>query len=274
MPATSTLLLFLPSLLLLSRAVTLVSPALVLESGYSITTVIDFNQHHPPGGSDAASVRPFALQPLARSQNLLLLLDSSRSTFYSVRLPLSQESEVSLLSGGGSIGFSDGDATSASFNHPRDFAVDSRDNVYVADRINHAIRKISSSSGMTTTIAGGYSRKSGHTDGPAQNATFSVDFDLVYMPKMCALLISDRGNRLIRQMDLKPEDCEDPQQSGKGLGAIPVCFIAAMALLFGLAFGFISRPFVTSLSNVSAIAGFFMSLKSSYELITLFLNAT
>lgn len=70
--------------------------------------------------------------------------------------------------------------------------------------------------GVTTTIAGGYSRKAGHTDGPAQNATFSDDFDLLFMHKMCSLLISDRGSGMIRQMDLKPEDCEEKPKSSKG----------------------------------------------------------
>lgn len=58
-----------------------------------------------------------------------------------------------------------------------------------------------------TTIAGGYSNKTGHTDGPAQDASFSNDFDLTFLPRRCILLISDRGNRLIRQMNLKPGDC-------------------------------------------------------------------
>jgi len=67
---------------------------------------------------------------------------------------------------------------------------------------------------MTSTIAGGYSKKAGHIDGPAQNASFSNDFDLAYIPTICALLISDRGNRLIRQLKLKPEDCTQKTQAG------------------------------------------------------------
>ena len=69
--------------------------------------------------------------------------------------------------------------------------------------------------GYTTTIAGGLSSGSGRRDGPAQNATFSTDFELVYVPKICALLVADRGNRLIRQINLKPEDCAHDTHSGK-----------------------------------------------------------
>ena len=65
-----------------------------------------------------------------------------------------------------------------------------------------------------TTIAGGYSQKSGHADGPARDASFSDDFELTFISEMCALLISDHGNRLVRQISLRPEDCS--RQSGSG----------------------------------------------------------
>lgn len=58
-----------------------------------------------------------------------------------------------------------------------------------------------------TTIAGGYSKKPGRGDGPAQSASFSDDFELAFVPEICALLISDHGNQLLRQINLKTEDC-------------------------------------------------------------------
>lgn len=66
-----------------------------------------------------------------------------------------------------------------------------------------------------TTIAGGYIQKTGKADGPAQNASFSDDFELAFDPQRCALLISDHGNRLVRQLDLKAEDCAG-SSSGSG----------------------------------------------------------
>lgn len=68
----------------------LVSSEILLESGYSITTVLDFNKPLPSGGLDVSGIHPFALHPLTRSANLLILLDSINSTFYSLDLPLSQ----------------------------------------------------------------------------------------------------------------------------------------------------------------------------------------
>ncbi|XP_058114900.1 uncharacterized protein LOC131257943 isoform X2 [Magnolia sinica] len=149
---------------------------------------------------------------------------------------------INHLSGNGVAGFSDGDLTDATFNHPRSFAVDSKGNIYVADKNNHAIRKISKSG--VTTIAGGSSSKTGNVDGPAQNATFSTDFDLTFIPKTCVLLISDRGNSLIRQIYLKAEDCA--HESRLELGVPLVCVVGVLCLLVGSIVGFVVRPFLTS----------------------------
>lgn len=66
-----------------------------------------------------------------------------------------------------------------------------------------------------TTIAGGSSQKAGHADGPARDASFSDDFELTFISEICALLISDHGNRLVRQISLKAEDCSRQSGSGK-----------------------------------------------------------
>ena len=52
---------------------------------------------------------------------------------------------IKWFSGTGDAGYSDGDSGSAMFKHPKSFALDFKGNVYVADKSNHAIRKISNS---------------------------------------------------------------------------------------------------------------------------------
>jgi DNA-binding beta-propeller fold protein YncE len=49
---------------------------------------------------------------------------------------------VSTLAGTGSEGFADGAGSTAQFNYPTGVAVDANGNVYVADKDNHKIRKI------------------------------------------------------------------------------------------------------------------------------------
>ncbi len=51
---------------------------------------------------------------------------------------------ASTLAGSGAMGFTNGIGTAATFNFPTGVAVDSKGNVYVADRGNNAIRLISS----------------------------------------------------------------------------------------------------------------------------------
>lgn len=201
----------------------LASAALVLEDGYTVSTAADLNRRAP-----AAGAQPYALLPRPRAGDLLLL-DSAGSALYTLALPVSADAEPRRLAGG-----------AGAFGRPRSVAVDGADNVYVADRDHRAIRKVAPS-GYTTTIAGGHSSGTGHRDGPAQNATFSPDFELVYVPKMCALLVADRGNRLIRQINLRPEDCAHETQ--KGLGNTTVSIIAVLGALFGSVIGFLVRHF-------------------------------
>jgi len=73
--------------------------------------------------------------------------------------------------------------------------------------------------GVTSTIVGNYSQ-TGRQDGPGKTATFSSDFEVLFAPQICALLISDHGNQLLRQIDLKPEDCVIGSQSGENLNIL------------------------------------------------------
>ena len=75
---------------------------------------------------------------------------------------------VTTFAGNGSVGFTNGTGTNATFNRPIGVAVDSAGNVYVADSSNHRIRKITSA-GVVTTLAG---NSLGYVDGTGTNAGF------------------------------------------------------------------------------------------------------
>lgn len=63
---------------------------------------------------------------------------------------------ITTIAGTGSSGFSgDGNlAINAQFNEPEGLAADSQGNIYIADKYNNRIRKVSISSGLISTVAG------------------------------------------------------------------------------------------------------------------------
>ncbi len=76
--------------------------------------------------------------------------------------------EVTTLAGTGLPGSVDGEGTTASFNYPSGITTDGA-NLYVADTLNNAIRKIVISTGVVTALAGGY----GFANGTGTAARFA-----------------------------------------------------------------------------------------------------
>ena len=81
---------------------------------------------------------------------------------------ISAEGVVSTLAGSGEQGNTDGAGASASFDAPTGVAVDGVGNVYVADKRNHKIRKITAG-GVVSTLAG--TGVPGSADGVSTTAT-------------------------------------------------------------------------------------------------------
>ncbi|THF84044.1 stalk domain-containing protein [Cohnella fermenti] len=125
---------------------------------------------------------------------------------------LSKSGQVTTLAGDGLIGNEDGQGTSARFYSPSDVAVDASGVVYVADTLNHVIRKIAVDGTVTTLTAPservleylpGAAEDSGdYADGPIAEAKFNEPSGLV-LDKQGNLYVSDRGNNVIRYIDFK-----------------------------------------------------------------------
>jgi sugar lactone lactonase YvrE len=83
------------------------------------------------------------------------------------------------LAGTGTPGFSgdNGPATAAQLGGPADVAVDGAGNVYIADRLNHRVRKVSPN-GVITTIAGTGTAGSSGDNGPATAAELNQPSEL------------------------------------------------------------------------------------------------
>ena len=96
-------------------------------------------------------------------------------------------------------GFNDGAALSARFFNPHGIAIDEEGNLYIADRYNHTIRKLSID-GTVSTLAGkaGFS---GTTDGVGEEARFNEPWGICAAPDG-TLFIADTKNNKIRQVSI------------------------------------------------------------------------
>ncbi|MBL7818650.1 MAG: putative Ig domain-containing protein [Saprospiraceae bacterium] len=103
---------------------------------------------------------------------------------------------VTTFAGSGTQGQADGTGTSASFYSPLGVAIDASGNVYVAERNNHKIRKITSA-GVVTTFAG--SGTAGSTNATGTSASFQSPHGLA-VDASGNIYVADYDNHKIRKI--------------------------------------------------------------------------
>jgi sugar lactone lactonase YvrE len=122
---------------------------------------------------------------------------------------ISIDGTVTTIAGDGSYGaqgsgYYDGKGKEAQFDQPMGIAVDKAGNVYVADTMNHRIRKIAPD-GTVTTIAGSGDDfgplGGGYKDGPSSSARFKMPYGLIVDPNG-DLIVGDTWNHKIRKIIL------------------------------------------------------------------------
>ncbi len=94
-------------------------------------------------------------------------------------------------------GYRDGKAQQALFNKPAGMAIDRQGNLYLADSLNHAIRRISRQGKVSTLLGNG---QRGHLDGPAYKARLNHPTALA-LSNDGELYILDQGNRSVRKLN-------------------------------------------------------------------------
>jgi uncharacterized protein (TIGR03437 family) len=106
---------------------------------------------------------------------------------------------LTTIAGGGSLAFGDGgDARAARLNHPSGVAADAGGNLYIADRDNHRIRKVSPAGVITTAAGTGQPGDAGDGQAAAQaslNRPSAVSVDAAGN-----VYIADTGNRRVRRI--------------------------------------------------------------------------
>ena len=109
---------------------------------------------------------------------------------------------ISTVAGTGERGYSGdgGPATAARFNSPYAVAVDSLDNLYVADYGDHRVRRIDAASGTISTVAGTGERGFSGDGGPATSAQLNQPYALA-LDSLGNVYVADYGNFRVRRID-------------------------------------------------------------------------
>jgi len=172
------------TLLLLSIALSThaASPRVVLVAG---------------SGPDARLTSPFACE-FDKSGRLVIAEFASRV------LALDAQGKLITLAGDGSKADAgdNGPATAAKLNSPHSIAVGADGAIYVADTLNHRIRKIDPATGVIATFAGTTKGFAGD-NGPADKAQFNGIYCISFNPTKNRLIVTDLENRRIRAIDMK-----------------------------------------------------------------------
>ena len=109
------------------------------------------------------------------------------------------------FAGTGAAGYSGdgGPAVSAMLKDPHGLVVTRSGQMYVADTINHVIRRVELKSGIISTIAGTGRAGFSGDGGPAAKAEFNGTFAVALNKAQDKLYVADLNNRRVRRIDLK-----------------------------------------------------------------------
>lgn len=133
------------------------------------------------------------------SQGRLLIVE------YTSRLSaIGTDGRFAVIAGDGTKGNSGdgGPAKDAKLNSPHMLAVGADGMIYLADSLNHRIRRIDPKSGIISNFAGTTKGYSGD-DGPADKAQFSGIYCIAFNPDKSMMIVTDLENRRIRAIDMK-----------------------------------------------------------------------
>jgi len=166
---------------------------IVIATG-SVTTVAGSAGLH--GASDGTGMAARFNTPSGMTTDgaNLYVADTYNNT---IRIIVIATGDVTTLAGSAELsGSTDGASTSALFYHPHGMTTDMV-NLYVADALNHTIRKIALASGDVTTLAGS-AGLSGSTDGTGTAARFNVPSGMT--TDGISIYVADMNNDTIRKI--------------------------------------------------------------------------
>jgi sugar lactone lactonase YvrE len=151
-------------------------------------------------GSTGAQAGFKSPQGLAYGSGTLYIADTGNDTIR--QIVLSSTAVFTLAGTAGKAGSVNGATSVATFNAPQGIAYDG--DLYVADTGNELIREIDLLSSVVSTFAGKAGKKGGANASYGSSATFDSPTGLVVdTAGPTALIVTDKANDLIRQIDVK-----------------------------------------------------------------------
>ena len=161
----------------------------------TISTVAGYNGSGRPATRVGLSPTGIALRG-----NELVIADTNANVIRSVDLSSGSQVVIAGKASAGPAG-DGGAAADAQFNGPAQVSLDSSGNVYVADTLNHKIRKVDRSRGRVIAVAGDGTMGFGGDGGPATLAKTAFPRGVALDPSG-NVYFSDTANNRIRRVDV------------------------------------------------------------------------
>ena len=117
---------------------------------------------------------------------------------------IARDGTITTVAGTGEVGYTGdgGPALQATFNKPHEIRFDAAGNIFIADMVNQAIRRIDAQTGIITTFAGNRTKGYSGDGGPASAAALNNPHSIQFGPEG-DLYICDIGNHVIRRVNLR-----------------------------------------------------------------------
>src|SRR5262245_5495304 len=181
---------------------------LVIAFCLSVVTVRADNVVLVAGGGDGVGVsvpatsaklfQPFGIDRDAAGNLFFVEIDGHRVC------KIDKSGILTKIAGTGNKGLKGdgGPALAAEFNSMHNLAIAASSDIYLADTLNHRVRKIDQKTGVISTFAG-TDKGFGGDGGPATKAQFSGIYCISLTPGGERLLLADLDNRRVRAVDMK-----------------------------------------------------------------------
>ncbi|WP_184549488.1 NHL repeat-containing protein [Mucilaginibacter sp. FT3.2] len=170
--------------------------------------------------------------------------------------PVATTGVVTTVAGSGAFGAANGSSTAASFNYPNGITLDASGNLYIADKGNNQIRKITSA-GVVSTVSGTLLSGSANATKIGDAASYNGPTGVV-VDALGNIFVADFGNQTIRKIATTGAVTVFAGTSGKSGSANTVAAVGttpAVAGLFnnpaGLAIDAVGNLYVADYTNNS-----------------------